>query len=263
MKIYFSAYSNEKYAKPRKALINLAKKSKIFEKIFEYDRRWLEKTSFYKQNSDILNSDSRGDGWCLWKPYVILKTLEKVQDGDIVFYMDSTDTFSPSLKSFLENYFQHNDILLCQMGESPNKNYTRRDTFYYMGCDTEKYWNTIQLEAGIIGLRKTPYTVSIIEEYLKFCSDPKIIKDGPNSCGLPNFPTYIDHRYDQSILSNIKAKYGINPSLNIRYHVECNIWESLKYWGNIKEFERKLEIMEGKCGEDFESWKKNYLIHLF
>jgi hypothetical protein len=38
MKIYFIAYSNEKYAKPRKALVNLAKKSKIFEKIFEYDR---------------------------------------------------------------------------------------------------------------------------------------------------------------------------------------------------------------------------------
>jgi hypothetical protein len=149
------------------------------------------------------------------------------------------------------------------MGESPNKNYTRRDTFYYMGCDTEKYWNTIQLEAGIIGLRKTPYTVSIMEEYLKFCSDPKIIKDGPNSCGLPNFPTYIDHRYDQSVLSNIKAKYGINPSHTIRYHVECNIWESLKYGGNMKEFERKIEIMGERCGNNFEAWKKNYLIHLF
>jgi hypothetical protein len=263
MNFYFCLYSNKKYQKPRKALSNLAKESKIFENTFEYDREWLEKTYFFEKNSDVLGDTSRGDGWWLWKPYVILKTLEKIQDGDVVFYMDSTDTFSPSLKNFLENYFHNNDILLCQIGESPNKNYTRRDTFYYMGCDTEKYWNTIQLEAGIIGVKKTNRTIKIMEEYLNFCSDPRIIKDGPNLCGLPNFPTFIDHRHDQSILSNIKAKYDITASKSIRDHVECNIWESLKYWENLKEFERKLEIMEDRCGDDFDSWKKNYLIHLF
>lgn len=263
MKIYFCAYSNEKYLKPRKALINLAIKSKIFDDVFEYDREWLEQTDFYEKNSEILNPNSKGDGWCLWKPYIILNTLEKVNNGDVVFYMDSTDTFSPSLKNFLENHFKNNDILLCQMGESPNKNYTRRDTFYYMECDSKKYWDSIQLEAGIIGVRKNDYTVSIMEEYLKFCSDPRIIKDGPNSCGLPDFPNYVDHRYDQSVLTNIKTKYNIKPSLDIRYHVECNMWESMKYWGDINEFERKIMLMKSRCGSSFDEWKIDYLINFF
>ena len=267
MKFYFCSYANNKYSKPQRALVNLAKNTKIFEKTFEYDRDWLERTDFYKKNSDILNPDSKGDGWCLWKPYVILKTLEKIPDGDILLYMDSTDTFFPSLKGFLEDHFTKSDILLCQMGLSPNKDYSRRDTFYYMGCDTEKYWNSIQLEAGIIGIRKTKYNISIMNEYLEFCSDPRIIKDGPNACGMPNFPSYAGHRYDQSVLTNIKTKYNIVPSYDITYHVECNIWESLNEPGDMSEFIRKMERIKSFCGgknsKSFKTWSSLYLPFLF
>jgi hypothetical protein len=263
MNFHFCLYSNEKYKKPRKALSNLAKKSGIFKSVFEYDREWLEKSVFYSENKNILDPNSKGDGWCLWKPYVILESLKKIEFGDVIFYMDSTDTFSKSLGNFLESHFEENDVLLCQMGESTNKNYTRRDTFYYMGCDSEDYWNSIQLEAGIIGIRKKESTILLIEEYLNFCRDERVIKDGPNLCGLDNFPTYIDHRYDQSVLTNLKTKYSINPSKEIRYHVECNLWEAMKYWGNINEFERKVDLMKTKCGKDFDKWKTDYLIHFF
>ena len=265
MKIYFCVYSNQVFLKPRKALINLAKKSRIFEDIFEYDREWLEKTDFFEKNSDVLCDNSKGDGWCLWKPYIILESLKKIHDGEIIFYMDSSDTFLPTLGSFLRKHFSSNDVLLCQMGESPNRNYTRRDTFYYMRCDSKKYWNTIQLEAGIIGIKKNNYTIKLMEEYLKFCSDPRIIKGGTNLCGLPNFPTFIDHRYDQSVLTNLKTKYGILPSLEIKNHVECNMWEALKHEGEngITEFLRKLSSIQYRCGSYFEIWNQNYLSELF
>jgi hypothetical protein len=262
MNFYFCLYSNRNYEIPRKALRNLAEKSGIFNSIFEYDREWLEKTDLYLENINIFDSNSRGDGWCLWKPYVILESLKKIKKGEILLYMDSTDTFSPSLNCFLRSHFVNNDFLLCQFGESPNKNYTKRDTFFYMGCDSQKYWNSIQLEAGVIGIRKNDYTISIISEYLEFCKDERILKDGPNLCGLNNFSSYIDHRYDQSVLTNLKTKYSIVPSTEIRNHVECNIWESMKYQ-NIDEFERKISIMKNKCGQYFNDWKFNYLIHFF
>jgi hypothetical protein len=263
MKFYLCAYSNKKLEVPRKALVNYSKKSGIFEGIFEYDRDWLVGTDFYKDNIDILGDSSKGDGWCLWKPYFILESLKNMESGDVLLYMDSTDTFSRSIGDFLVSHFKSNDILLCQFGESPNKNYTRRDTFYYMGCDSPEYWDCLQLEAGVIGVKKGESSIAFIEEYLHFCKDPRIIKGGPNTCGLDNLPSYVDHRYDQSILTNLKTKYSIGSSTEIANYVECNLWEALRYYGNIDEFQRKIDLIKSKWGKDFDSWKSEYLINLF
>ena len=262
--VYFCVYSNEKYEKPRKALIELAKKSKIFSGIFEYDREWLEKTVFYKDNIEILgDTKGKGDGWCLWKPYVILESLNKIKEGDVIFYMDSTDTFSPNIGNFLDDYFNNNNLLLSLLGLSPNKHYTKRDTFFYMGCDSRRYWDSLQLEAGIIGVKKNKKNMQIISEYLGFCRNPNIINNSNNVCGLENLQGYIDHRYDQSVLTNIKTKYNINPSREIRKYVECNMWEALKYWDNNNtEFKRKVDIMKEKCGDEYILWKENYLDHI-
>jgi hypothetical protein len=268
-KINFCVYSNEKYSKPRKSILNLAKRSLIFNSIFEYDREWLEKTKFYSDNIGILgDTNGKGDGWCLWKPYVILESLKKIENGEILIYMDSTDTFSSGFKEFIIEHFNSNEFLLSQMGDNKNSVYTKRDTFHYMGCDSIEYWETPQLEAGIIGVRKNENTIRFMEEYLKYCQDERIIKDSPNICGKDNLGNYIGHRYDQSVLTNLKVKYSIKPCTDIRYYVECNIWEALHYWNNIGEFNRKINLIESRFEErpennmDIKFWRINYLEHL-
>ncbi len=45
---------------------------------------------FKLSNNDIL-SRNRGNGYWLWKPYFILKTLkEKLREGDYLIYTDAT-----------------------------------------------------------------------------------------------------------------------------------------------------------------------------
>ena len=39
--------------------------------------------------------------------------------------------------------------------------------------------------------------------------DPRILCDGPNTCGLPNFEGFRDHRHDQSITTILAMKHGI------------------------------------------------------
>ena len=223
-------YSNDKFEIPRKALLNLATKSNIFENIFEYDREWLEKTEFHKENIDILDDpESKGDGWCLWKPYVILESLKKIDDGDVLLYMDSSDTFFNDFGNFLRSYFNNNELLLIGMeyGEgNANMLYTKRDTFHYMGCDSEIYWIDKQIEAGIIGIKKSADTIKFIEEYLFYCKDPLVIKGGKNLCGKENLRGFIDHRYDQSILTILKTKHNIQTNSEVRNYIECNMWES-------------------------------------
>jgi hypothetical protein len=261
MEINLCLYSNEKFEIPRKSLVNLANKTNIFKNVFEYDREWLENTDFYRENTEMLDPvNTKGDGWCLWKPYVILESLKKIKDGDVLIYMDSSDTFFNDISSFLIGYFDSNEILLVR-GGGPNKNYTKRDTFFYMNCDSDLYWNTHQVEAGVIGLKKSQSTISFMEEYLHYCKDPRIMKDGDNVCGLPNFEGFDNHRYDQSVLTNLKTKYGISTNSDIRNYIECNMWESLVDNDN-QEFQRKLYSIHKfsyRDGERYSLWQNEYL----
>ena len=103
MKLNLCLYSNDKFEIPRKALVNLAEKTKIFDNIFGYNREWLENTDFYRENLEILDPiNTKGDGWFLWKPYVILESLKRINEDDVLIYMDSSDTFFNDFGYFLK-----------------------------------------------------------------------------------------------------------------------------------------------------------------
>lgn len=268
MKINLCVYSNDKFKKPRTTLIEYARKIGIFDRIFEYDREWLEKTDFYINNKDILSDeDSKGDGWCLWKPYIIRESLDKINQGDILIYIDSTDTFFNDFKGFILKHFENNDFLLSVFGiNNTNIKYTKKDTFLCMGCDYPKYWDSVQLEAGVSGFKKCERTISFVDEYLNFCSDPRIIKGGKSTL-MEDPAQYIEHRYDQSVLSILSIKHNIEANREICYFVECNIWESLHLWGGLEDFSRKIERIKDTCGgaesENFKTWSSLYLPFLF
>jgi hypothetical protein len=263
MNIHLCVYSNGKYEVPRKALINLAESSKIFESIFEYDREWLEKTQFYLDNLQILGDlESKGDGWCLWKPFVMLESMGKIPTGDVLLYMDSSDTFFGNFESFLYTYFRENDILLTRGGNT-NSKFTRRDTFFYMGCDSPVYWNSPQVEAGVIGMKKCEKSLNFLEEYLGYCRDPRIIMGGGNQCGLNNLPDYMDHRYDQSVLGILGIKNKIEPTDKIRPYIECNIWEAITQDPNgLQDKIRSIVgnvIHNHRNSDPLHEWGRNYL----
>ena len=68
--------------------------------IMSYNREWLVTTDFYKDNQSILDEE-RGGGWWVWKPYVILDALSKVEEGDYVLYCDCGDMVSLVLNLLL------------------------------------------------------------------------------------------------------------------------------------------------------------------
>src|ERR1700743_2779924 len=56
--------------------------------IVAWDRRKLEETAFYLENKGILHC-RRGDGYWLWKPYIILEALKSADPDDVVVYWDA------------------------------------------------------------------------------------------------------------------------------------------------------------------------------
>jgi hypothetical protein len=213
---YFVTYSDEKYEQNRQNLLNIAQ-NKF--KCLPYSPKDIDE-NFYNKNYNIL-IQKRGIGYWLWKPYILLKTLNNINYGDYIFYLDSGDIFIEEIASYMDIFLPHNDVILVP-GSHLQKKYTKRDCFVYMNCDEEKYWNFIQIEAGIILLKKTNFTIELISEWLHYCEDERILTDIENINKKQNFHDFIDHRHDQSILTNLANKYNIFLDNSIRRYVICN-----------------------------------------
>ena len=56
-------------------------------KIVVFNKRDIE-PEFIINNQKCLNK-TRGGGYWLWKPYIINETLNKIKDGDLLFYLDA------------------------------------------------------------------------------------------------------------------------------------------------------------------------------
>ena len=163
---------------------------------------------FKNEYKDILK-EHRGFGYWCWKPYIILNELKKLGKDEILCYIDSTDLPENNFFNFLIKHFEENDYLLVNRGYN-NGVWTKRDCFFFMGCDEEKYYSSVQLEAGLVCFKNNEKNIKLIEEWLSFCKDRRVVTDDPNVCGLPNLKNFIDHRHDQSILTNLAIKYGLN-----------------------------------------------------
>jgi len=220
MNIHFVTFSNQKYEVHQNNLDEYSKSLGL--NTFKYTFDQIKSTNFYQENQKILDRE-RGCGFCLWKPYIILETLNQIPHDDVVFYMDSADTYEKEAIDIVTDSSKNHSCLFL-LGSFKNKLYTKRDTFYYMNCDSFAYWDVVQCEAGICAFKNTSESKDFLSEWLSFCKDERIVTDDPNTCGLPNFPEYVDHRYDQSVLSNLIIKHK-KPyfSSMMRSFVKCNI----------------------------------------
>lgn len=199
-------YANKGYLKNQKRLVASACKFGI-EKIDAYTEKDLKKTSFYKENGEILRQ-KRGGGYWLWKPYYILETLKHMKDGDILVYSDSGIEIIAPVDP-LVRICQEKNIAIFSVGHYLNNVWTKRDCFVLTGCDSERYWKGRQYMAGFLLFKNTKESREFVAEWLVFAQNKHILTDVPNTCGLPNLPEFVEHRHDQAILSLLAEKYGI------------------------------------------------------
>ena len=227
MKTHYCNFSDLNYKPHQDYLIKHVKENQIFDNTFAYSKEWLTTTDFYKENKKILDYE-RLCGYALWKPYVILETLKKADYGDIVVYMDCGDVpVHKEINDVIKKYMFYNDQYFITT-VNQNREYTKRDCFVLMNCDSEYYWNSLQMEDGFLSFKKTDFNIELVEEWMKYCSDERIITDMPNTCGLENFSEFKDHRHDQSIISLLQLKHELPTNNFVRHYIRFNVLEHVK-----------------------------------
>lgn len=170
---------------------------------------------FKLKNSHILKYKRLG-GYAVWKPYIIFKKLLEIDENDILCYNDSKYIWKTNVRK-LENDILSNKNIGVYTNKPNGQNYiekqlTKGDAFLLMNIPNNNFGNDIKNSAqawsGFILLRKSFNPIRFISEWLTYNQDYRIASDSP-SILVRNDPIFYENRHDQTILSLLCKKWGI------------------------------------------------------
>ena len=180
-------------------------------------------------SEDILNymleNRRSGFGFYSWKPVVILDTLQKIPDGDVVLYHDVgrpdykyeiKKDVNPLINTVINEY---NGVGVV-FGLWMHKTWCKRHCFQAMGCDNEDYWNLHQLTANWNIWQKSTIPLEIVNLWKNLCLTPCVVDTNSFADKNIELEGFDQHRWDQAILTNLIKKYNIEP---LPSHLEA--WE--------------------------------------
>lgn len=207
-------FGNESYYDSLNRIKNEALSFNIFDKILIYTDINLKNDfpDFWEKHKNFIINNGRGYGYWIWKSYLTLKTLENMDENDILVYVDAGCSLNNKGVNRLNEYFE-----IVKNNECGNisfklihseKTWTKMDTFNYFNIkDTDEYFNSEQLIGGIFVIRKCNCTLNIVNNWYNTMSNNYNLIDDSQSI-LQNHYTFIENRHDQSIFSLIRKIYG-------------------------------------------------------
>jgi len=231
---YLVSFATKDFEPSRRRMEQSALKFGIY-KFHSYTTFDLKKTFYFYKRKEIFRY-KRGFGLWLWKPYIILKSLEKLNDGDILLYVDAGCEFindPSSLISLARN--NASGIVAFDCRPLQNKQFVKRKTFINMDCDNHYHWDNHHVIATVILFKKCQKTILFVKEWLRECEVVSSLLPEIKEPNDDNFSDFIAHREDQSILSLLVSKYNLET------------YRNPSKWGNFLKMEQYRETGELIC----------------
>ena len=211
MKKYFITFGGpaSNYHDAVNKICNQAKKIELFDEIIGYTEKDLQNDQdFWAKHSNFIQNNHRGYGYWIWKSYLILKTLNKMEDNDLLLYLDCGCEINYYARDeMIELFNKMNDkVLVCSSAEGCNiEIYTKMDTINFIENTLDTKVNMMQ--AGILLLKKSDIIIKLISEWYNLCSNYHLINDAQSLSS--NVNGFKEHRHDQSILNLLVLKYNL------------------------------------------------------
>lgn len=202
----------------------------VFSNIWAWNENDLD-ADFVATHGSFLRS-SRGYGYWIWKPQVVLQALRKTPSGSVVVYADAGCVLKKEGVLRLQEYIRMArdstmGILGFYLPGILEKQYSKMDTIQHIFPNpTEGIYNSNQRVGGIHVWVSAPSTIAFAEEWLSTCirDGYKYVSDVPS--GIPNLPGFVDHRHDQSIFSLLSKKYNVSVIEDETWHPQ---WHQYSY----------------------------------
>lgn len=193
-----------------KRLIDQANCTGLFDTLTLFTHDSLRKDSeFWTKHGEFIENNKRGYGYWLWKPYIIKKTMESLNDGDRLLYLDSGCEISTrkknALKYYIENIVDHELMISASChSEGADYKWTKMDLIKYINPSEQDLCHD-QRQAGATLFYVCEITRRFVNEWYEIAQIYNFIDDSPSVA--PNHPDFREHRHDQSIFSLLSKKY--------------------------------------------------------
>jgi hypothetical protein len=184
-------------------------------------RRDLEAAEIYTSNRKIFDA-AKGRGYWAWKPWAILQALNQSQPGDVIIYQDCG--FGLRYKSFIrpkklvELAISKGFIAGVHSPQyGPNSKWTHRKCIESMGQYDSQFLDVPTVEAVVSLWPHGAASNAFVSQWLDHCLQFELISDPSPDAGAQHV-NFVEHRYDQSILTNLVIKEGahaltVDPSI--------------------------------------------------
>ena len=201
--IYAVNYADKNYATAQRFNSWSAKHIVGVDKVYAFTPNDIE-YDFYEEHKDILELP-RGGGYWLWKPYIINKTMDLINDGDIITYCDSGAMYVKSVKALIPYFDEYKQDIIFSSTPYYDRNWCKPKVINPEKDHIEKVF-PFQYEATWIMVKKSPQSVKIIKEWLEMCCKAENLIDDKSY----DFPC-IEHRHDQALFSIVCKRYNMKP----------------------------------------------------
>ncbi len=254
--ITFGAGDN-KYINAGNRLCKQANDCKLFDNIELYGKTQLQNNNdFWKKHRFFIEKNSRGFGYWLWKPFLIKKKMETMNNGDILLYLDCGCEIDIQKKTELEKSFKviiDDKIIGTMNGSGHNglleKDWSKMDLILYLNMNEPQYINSVQRQGGSNMFYVCKETKDLVNEWYTIACIYHLLDDTRSK--YKNSATFKEHRHDQSIFSLLSKKHNLYSKTSLYDYgiiINRNYSSQSKIGVSQKKHPRKNPLLKMKIG---------------
>lgn len=208
--IHFITYANEKFKESKERIKIEAGEFWKFSSIFAFGPSDLASHvhSFFKE----LFYRNKGAGYWIWKFFIIRETLENVEFGDFVLYLDAGSTINKKGRKRFFEYLKMLNMSKSGILSIAENNLERSltsgrilETFDIL--ENESFLDSKQYWAGMLLIQKRENVINLFDSILRIVHwDMWILSDRYRNYKSAN--GFRGNRHDQSLLSVARKCHG-------------------------------------------------------
>lgn len=155
-----------------------------------------------------------GYGYWQWKPWLVNETLEKMNEGDVLLYVDGRCGMPRRSIDWLDSMFDQNanntegdDFVAWMLNETEHR-WTTGDLFEKFNLSVNSsHRDSFQFAATFFALRLNKRTSNFINDWHSFMKDnPEFCRDEVSK--IANHSDFLNNRHDQSVFSLMLKRYS-------------------------------------------------------
>lgn len=200
---HFISFADSRMTDSLNRLCRQAEALEFFDEITSFTEHDLL-PEFTSRMGKYLIPSCKGFGYWSWKPWIISHALRKMKEGDRLLYLDAGCHINPEGRKRFREYVdildRHSNGMLVFYNGQPEYKWTKGDIFRHFSISPEntRITHTQQIAAGHVFIKKTPWTVELIRDWLHiFYNHLNLVDNSPSVS--PNLEGFVENRYDQSI----------------------------------------------------------------